>query len=281
MGVARAAGVVDHQNPPNRPGGRQSPQIEPGATVRERQVLFYLPDLSRPLRVNTKVHESIVDRLRPGLRARVEVDAFPGQTFSGVVEAVAHQPDPTTFLNPGLKVYTTRVAIEGGSPNLRPGMTARVEILISELDNVLSVPVVAVVRYDDKDRVAVKTPDGGVDWREVTLGRSNEKMVEVKAGLKAGESVAIDAASLLSDDQKRRAALSPTEPAGAFKAAIPPRAKSKAADLRIKLQSVDPEERAKLRGASSEERRAILRKAGFSDDEIEQVSQLPSPADPR
>ena len=92
-------------------------------------------------------------------------------------------------------------------------MTARVEILVSELDNVLSVPVEAIVRYDDKDHVAVKKPDGGFEWREVTLGVSNDQDVEVKQGIKAGEQVAVKPLDLLTEQQKREMRNSPTPPA--------------------------------------------------------------------
>ena len=68
-------GLVVYANDPNRFGGSSQPQIEEGATVRERQKIFSLPDISK-MRVNTKVHESMVDRITPGLRARIRVDAF-------------------------------------------------------------------------------------------------------------------------------------------------------------------------------------------------------------
>ena len=153
------------------------------------------------MRVAAKVHEAMVDQIAPGMTARVEVDAFPDETFLGVVEAVAPLPDRTTL---DVKVYTTPVAITKGNSRFRPGMSARVTILVAELDNVLSVPVQAVVQYDKKYHVAVKTPDGGVDWREVTLGRGNGQVVEVKGGLKTGETVALDPGPLLTEGQRRK-----------------------------------------------------------------------------
>ena len=49
----------------------------------------------------------------------------------------------------------------------------------------------------------MKKADGGWDWREVNLGVSNERDVEVKQGLKAGEQVAIKPLDLLTEQQKR------------------------------------------------------------------------------
>jgi multidrug efflux pump subunit AcrA (membrane-fusion protein) len=102
-----------------------------------------------------------------------------------------------------VKFYTTLVQLDDPHPGLRPGMTAQVEIRVAERDNVLSVPVQAVFRSGGKDHVAVKKPDGGFEWREVTLGLSNGKLVEVKEGLRDGERVSLDPRSLLSEDEPR------------------------------------------------------------------------------
>ena len=92
------------------------------------------------------------------------------------------------MFNSNIKVYTTRVPIDKGLPGLRPGMAAQVEVLVNELDDVLTVGRFAVLHFDGKDHVAVKKPDGGIDWREVTLGVSSDRSVEVKQGLKAARS---------------------------------------------------------------------------------------------
>ena len=135
-------GLVVYANDPNKFGGSSQPQIEEGATVRERQKIFSLPDITK-MRVNTKVHESMIDRIRPGMLARIKVDAFAEETLPGVVDDIAPLPDPSSFFSSDVKVYTTHVAIERGLSGLRPGMTAQVEILVIDVPNVLSVPVQA------------------------------------------------------------------------------------------------------------------------------------------
>jgi multidrug efflux pump subunit AcrA (membrane-fusion protein) len=89
-------------------------------------------------------------------------------------------------------------------PGLRPGMTAEVEILVYQAENVISVPVQAVVTFDGKDHVAVKKPDGGFDWREVTLGPGSDKLgVEVQQGLQSGDVVILEPVNLMSETEKR------------------------------------------------------------------------------
>jgi HlyD family secretion protein len=164
------------------------------------------------MQVDTKVPEAMVDRLKPGQQARIDVHAFPGETFTGVVTDVAPLPDPTNFAQQSIKVYTTKIKIEANSSSLRPGMSATVEIPIDERDNVLTVPIKAVLRRDGKDQVAVRKPDGGFEWRDVTLGDGSETLLEIKQGLKPGEQVAIDARALLPEAERQRI-IPPTKPA--------------------------------------------------------------------
>ncbi len=198
---APAPGLVVYANDPNRFGGNNQPQIEEGATVRERQKIFSLPDISK-MRVNTKVHESMIDRLAKGLRARIRVESFADESLPGVVEDVAPLPDPTSFFSSDVKLYTTHVTIEKGLPGLRPGMTAQVEILVTELENVLSVPVQAVLQFKGKDHVAVKK-ENGFEWREVALGLANDKLIELKKGITPGMVVALNPIALMSEQEKR------------------------------------------------------------------------------
>ena len=200
-------GVLVYANDPNRIPGRQ-PQIEEGVTVRERQKIFTVVDRDGPMRVITKIQESKIDQIRSKLKARIRVDAFPNQVFDGTVSLVSPLPD-SALLTSDKKTYTTWVELEEVAPGLRPGFTAQVEILVSELDNVISVPVEAVVRYDNKDHIAVKKPDGGVEWREVALGHSNDRFVEVTQGINSGEIVVVKPLQLLNDEQKRMMKSSP------------------------------------------------------------------------
>jgi RNA polymerase sigma factor (sigma-70 family) len=280
---APGGGLVVYANDPTRFGTAPRPQIEEGVGVRERQKIFSIPDITQ-LQVNTKVHEALVDRITPGLRAQIKVDAFPDETLVGVVKDVYPLPDASYFFSSDVKVYTTHVSIEKPLQGLRPGMSSQVEILVAERDDVLSVPVSSVVYYDSKDHVAVKKPGGGFDWREVTLGPSDDKVVVVKEGLKSGEAVAVDSAPLLSEEQKRKISASPPRPRPVTRPAA--KAKGKAAGLpaalRTKLQAMAPEERAKMKDASREERDAMLRKAGLDDDEIRLINRLgQQPGTPR
>jgi multidrug efflux pump subunit AcrA (membrane-fusion protein) len=138
------------------------------------------------------------------MKARIKIDAFPNETIAGLVGEIAPLPAPLPISGPNRKVYTTRIQIGGGRPNLRPGMTATAEIVVDDRDDVISVPVKAVVHYDGKDHVAVKLPGGRVEWRDVVLGVSDGSIVEVEEGLRGGDQVVLEAEPLLSDEQRAR-----------------------------------------------------------------------------
>lgn len=163
-------------------------RIQEGATVRERQVIITIPDTS-VMRVRTKIHESNIKRIKPGQRARIRVDAYPEEELNGVVEKVGVLPNAQNrWLNPDLKVYDTFVLIDGTHPWLKPGMTAQVEIIVAELEDVLYVPLQCIVNIEGKQACYVQKGNT-VELRFVKTGEYNESLIEVKEGLKEGELV--------------------------------------------------------------------------------------------
>ena len=193
-------GCIVLSNDPERNG--VDFRIEVGSSVRHGQSIFNLLDLSAPLRLNTKVCESHVELITPGQRARIVFDAIPKQKMTGMVDSVEVLPDPSNRWEP--RVYSTWVEIDNEFPNLRPGMVAQVEILIPELDNVLSVPLKSVLAFGGKNHLAVKKPASGFDWREVEIGQSDERIAVIKKGLKSGDVVALNPLALMSEEEKRQ-----------------------------------------------------------------------------
>jgi RND family efflux transporter MFP subunit len=276
-------GLVVYANDPNRFGGSNAPQVEEGAAVRERQKIFSLPDVTK-MRVNTKVHESMINMITPGLRARIRVDAFAETPMTGTVQSVSPMADQSSFFNSDVKVYSTLVPIDKGVPGLRPGMTAEVEILITELKDVLSVPVQAVLEYKGKDHVSVRTPNGYVR-KEVALGITNNTHVEIKEGVKPGDYVALNPMALMTAEEKREAfgtsggegakkdwgdgpAATAVGPDGAAVPGVSPVSKGKGAAGKGKggrgkgkrggAGAVDPAVKERLKNASPEERQRMI-----------------------
>lgn len=168
-------------------GGNQEP-IQEGATVRERQAILTIPDMTE-MAVRVNIHESSVQRVAEGQTVTVRIDAFPDMNLTGEVIKVAVVADSgNAFMNPDLKVYPTIVRIEGEHDWLRPGMTAEVEILVASLENTVYVPIQAVTYLEDKQVVYVSRA-GRREAREVQTGNYSEQFIEILSGLSAGEEV--------------------------------------------------------------------------------------------
>ena len=166
-----------------------------GRTVHERQRIITLPNLSL-MEVKTGVHESVLDSIKEGLPATISVDAFPNRKFKATVKSVAVLADPGEWHSSDVKVYTTVVTIDGEVTDLRPGMSAVVDIHVERVRNVLTVPVQAIVQIGDDNWVYVDSP-GGVEKRPVTVAKTNEKFIQVSKGLKAGDRVVLNPTTLV------------------------------------------------------------------------------------
>jgi HlyD family secretion protein len=167
-------------------GGEE--RIREGATVRERQAIITIPDMSR-MTVKVKIHESYIKKIKKGQKARITVDAFPDKVLTGEVTKVGVLPDSQNrWMNPDLKVYLCTITIDGTQDWTKPGMSAKVEILVNKLDDCIYVPVQAVVPDGDK-QVCFVAHGLQPERREVEVGEFNDEFIELKNGLKEGERV--------------------------------------------------------------------------------------------
>ncbi|MCA9061012.1 MAG: efflux RND transporter periplasmic adaptor subunit, partial [Planctomycetaceae bacterium] len=193
---AEQTGVVAYAN---EEWWSESRRIREGGTVYERQVVFFIPDMTL-MQVETKIHESEVKRVAAGQKAVIRVDAFGEQAFTGTVKSVAQLSKSERFLGSGVKEYTAEVIFdEKASVALRPGMTAEVEILVDSLSDVLSVPVQAVAEHRRKHFVYAQTDDG-FERRDVEVGPTNNRMIVIESGMDPGTIVALDARSRAAEE---------------------------------------------------------------------------------
>jgi len=170
-----------------RQGEKRKPRV--GDTVWPNQPLLYLPDISSMI-VFTNVREVDLHKVNKGSEARINVNAYPATTLTGHVESIGILARKRDELRSGEKYFQVTVMIDDTDERLRPGMTARVSIFSDYLEQVLTVPIAAL--FDD-DNKSICFVDIGTSYeaREVLIGVQNEDLVEIKAGLKAGELVCL------------------------------------------------------------------------------------------
>lgn len=180
-------GMVVYAKPEGR-FWRESRIIEEGATVHERQPIITLPDVSEMI-VSIQVHESQIDMVRVGQKAEIVAEPFPDRVFTGEVIKVGLLPDHVNrWRNPDLMVYNTDVRLDHTDPALRPGMSARVKIMVEKVPDVVCVPLQSVVA-EGKEKYVYVWEDGQIKRRLVETGRYNDSFAEIVSGLSEGETV--------------------------------------------------------------------------------------------
>jgi len=164
------------------------PPIQEGTEVREREEIMSIPNAGGMI-AEAKLHETVVKQVQIGQLCRIKVDALPGAEFEGRVGFISVLPDQTSrWMNPNTRLYRTEVEINGGTGDMRPGMSCAIEIQIEDLTDALHVPVQAVSRVREEDVCYV--PHGDTfERRVVEVGRYNDQWVQILSGLKEGEIV--------------------------------------------------------------------------------------------
>lgn len=168
---------------------RDDETIEVGTTIRERDEIIYLPTASE-FNVEVKINEVDLSKVEVGLPVKITVDAIPDQVFTGKVANLAQLPDQESrAMNPNLKLYKTVVELDPGQTRLRNGMSCRAEIQVEQYQDVLYVPIQAVVRLDGQPTVYVAQANGEAVPQPVEIGLDNSRFVHIKNGLKEGQRI--------------------------------------------------------------------------------------------
>ncbi len=180
---------------------RESEVIAAGTSVWERQVILNIPDLTK-MKVDTFIHESRISVLKKGLPVFIKISSAPDVIFNGVVDSVSSVPTSANWYQPHLKEYQTVIRLTDSGEKLkklRPGLSAEIEIIVSERENILQIPVQAIIGVGDKNFAYVI--DGSeFKRRDLVLGTSNNKSVEILDGLEEGQVVVLNPRTTFSDE---------------------------------------------------------------------------------
>ena len=201
--IAPQSGRVVYANENSR---RSEPVvIEEGASVRERQKLINLPDLTA-MKVDARIHESKISNIVTGLPVQIRVDSVPDHVYSGKLDAVSAVPLPGSWPNTDLKEYeaSVRITDTGDVLNeLKPGMTANIDIIVENSnEDLLQIPVQSTVRIGKQYFVWVLDSEGRAEMRQPKLGRSNDVEFVVEAGIEEGELVVMNPLTQFADEIK-------------------------------------------------------------------------------
>jgi multidrug efflux system membrane fusion protein len=180
-------------------------RVEIGMLAGAGTVAFVLARVSE-IKAMLGVPDHVIQRLTVGHPLVITTEAFPGESFSGRVTAIAPSADPQS------RVFAVEVTIPNRDGRLRPGMVGAVELPTAgePAGDDVAVPLTAVVRANGDAAgfaVFVVTPGDGGDiahLRPVQLGSPSGNVVAVTNGLAAGERVIVMGATLLTDGDRVR-----------------------------------------------------------------------------
>lgn len=166
-------------------------------------VLLTISDMS-VVEAEMEVDETSIPQVVVGQEARVRIDAYPNQTFAGVVTEVGSSPIDVAAQNEAVK-FKVKVRIEDPPKSVKPGLSAQADILTGFRNGALVAPLQALVIRDveaeegeQREAGAALEEEGvfllendAVEFRAIQTGLLGELHVEVLEGLEEGETLIV------------------------------------------------------------------------------------------
>jgi HlyD family secretion protein len=166
--------------------------IREGKSVYQSTQIIHLPDMNK-MKVVAEVHESMYARLALNQTATMTVDAFPAEIYHGKITKISSVPAEGSFWDQSKK-YTVDIEIldvQHPGVKLRPSLSCKFTILAKHLDDVLQVPVQAIVTIQNDSYCWVDHGEN-VTRHLVKLGDANDIHVEIQDGLNMGDRVVLN-----------------------------------------------------------------------------------------
>ena len=187
--TAPIAGVVLRKG---RTARHEDVALSEGATIEPGQPLLTLGDMSG-ISVTGRVDETDAVRIQSQHTVRITGPAFPGITLEGKVEQVSSQAAQAS--RGRLPSFEITAAVDGldavQRASVRLGMSASMEIVAHQNDHALMVPFDALDISEVRPRLRVRNADGSQRWAYVTTGITTVDSIEIRAGVSAGDEVAV------------------------------------------------------------------------------------------
>jgi membrane fusion protein (multidrug efflux system) len=156
--------------------------VSVGQIVQPGYVLMELVQID-PLEVRFEVPERQLGALNIGMELQLRLEAFPEEVLKGEVSYI----DPILRENTRTVMVKARVANPEG--RLRPGMFARVELVLEQIPEALFVPESALMQRGEKTLVMIRNAQGRSEEREVKLGQRKDGQAQIVEGLSAADLV--------------------------------------------------------------------------------------------
>ncbi|THB77446.1 MAG: efflux RND transporter periplasmic adaptor subunit [Desulfobulbaceae bacterium] len=158
--------------------------------------IMVLADMSE-LFVDYNVSEVYLENVLVGQSVEIRFDAFSKKTYIGEIEKISRVPLAANSQGQmfgdkrDLSRYPTKIRLIDPTSELRPGLSGRITITLEQVQDVVMVPVSALIR-DGEEEAVLLVEQGDVIRRQVETGMISDNFAEVKSGLQQGEEVCIE-----------------------------------------------------------------------------------------
>lgn len=167
--------------------------VREGMTVMPGTTLFRINDLSS-VWVNAEVSEAQAAAVKQGNVVQARTPGYPGTVFSGLVNAILPEVNPTT------RTLKVRIELANLDGRLSPGMFASVDFAAAEKRNMVIVPTEAVIQTGKRSVVLVAEGEGKFKAVDVEIGMEADGQTEIRKGLEAGQKVVVSGQFLIDSE---------------------------------------------------------------------------------
>jgi membrane fusion protein (multidrug efflux system) len=155
--------------------------VSPGSYVQPGQAIVNLEDIGA-IKVDFRIPEVYLGRVKTGQTVNIRVDALPDRMFEGRIYAIDPRIDDTS------RTILLRAHVPNPGGDLRPGMFARVDLVLAQHPNAILIPEQAVVPMGD-DKFVYRIVDGKAALTKIRIGQRQKGEVEIVEGLSPNDTV--------------------------------------------------------------------------------------------
>lgn len=163
--------------------GSRSVDPQEGDEVRPGGGLMLVVDPSA-MQVKARINQVDVANIRVDQPAEIRLDAYPDLVFPGTVEMIS-AIGISGSSSRQIRYFSSTISVQGRDPRLLPDLTAAVDIIVENLDNVLIVPREAIIEHNDRTEVEI-LHNSRYERRQVKTGPMNDCEVVIESGLDEG-----------------------------------------------------------------------------------------------
>ena len=174
--------------------------VRDGMYVKPATLVMSLADLSS-VWLLAEIFERQADWVRVGLNAEVSLNFLPGRNWEGTVEYIYPSLDPTT------RTLKARLRFANPDEALKPNMYANVKIYGGPKEDVIVIPIEALIRTGREERVVIALGEGRFESRTVRAGVESGEWIEILEGLEPGEDIVVSGQFLIDSEASLKASM--------------------------------------------------------------------------